>query len=103
MTETPSPKPPCQHEEFEAQVDVIRISDTDEFAAEVRVWCIQCGLSFRFPGLPCGVLASQPSVSPDETVLFAPLFPGPAKELSRTIRFEMSPGEQRALRRRRFN
>jgi hypothetical protein len=61
----------CQHETFEARVDVGRIGggergDSPEwFVAEVRVRCVNCGEPFAFKGLPCGVSRTAPMVSAD--------------------------------------
>lgn len=48
----------CDHEEFEAKVDVNRLTDSGRFMADIRIKCKQCGEPFRFLGLPCGVAVS---------------------------------------------
>ena len=58
---------PCEHEDFEASVDVTRLTDTKRFAADVRIRCRQCGLPFRFIGLPCGSDLNGAAVSVDGT------------------------------------
>lgn len=45
----------CEHKDFSAEVDVSRLEDTGRFMADVRIKCADCGLPFRFIGLPCGV------------------------------------------------
>lgn len=62
----------CQHETFEAVVNVGRIGGDGEdggsphwFTADVRVRCLECGEPFAFKGLPCGVSQNRPMVSAD--------------------------------------
>lgn len=51
----------CEHEQFEAAVDVHRLLDDRDktkvgaFLADVRVRCAQCGQKFQFLGLPQGL------------------------------------------------
>jgi hypothetical protein len=81
----------CAHENFDAAVDVVRISDdgTGEdiihFIASVRIRCVDCGEPFGFRGPPgghswdeprCDVSAltiQLPLMSPAELVLAGPL------------------------------
>ena len=55
----------CQHESFECDVTVNRIEDVRRFMADVRVKCVQCGIPFRFIGLPAGMDYNSPCVSVD--------------------------------------
>lgn len=50
----------CLHENFACECDVNRLSKTEggpinRFTMDVRVKCADCGLSFRFIGLPAGL------------------------------------------------
>jgi len=63
----------CKHEQFEAHVDVNRLSDTGRFSADVRIKCVQCGEPFRFLGLPAGVDPDGPTVSVDGTEARMPI------------------------------
>jgi len=57
----------CPHEQFEAHVDVNRLSDSGRFCADVRIHCVQCGERFRFLGLPAGLDLNGAAVSLDGT------------------------------------
>lgn len=57
----------CNHENFEAQVDVNRFVDIGRFAVDVRVNCVDCGIPFRFLGLPGGLRLEGAAVSVDGT------------------------------------
>lgn len=78
------PDQPCQHENFDAFVDVARItaSDTDPtvvgYAAEIKVTCRDCNEPFRWTGVPAGLSPGHPTCSVDETELRAPLRPASA-------------------------
>jgi hypothetical protein len=61
---------PCEHENFMADVQVNRIplregGPIERYMADVRVKCNDCGLPFRFIGLPAGVDLNGASVSVD--------------------------------------
>lgn len=45
----------CSHHGFEADVRVNRLENVGRFAAEIEIHCSQCGLPFRFLGLPAGL------------------------------------------------
>ncbi len=60
-------QPKCKHEHFDAMVMVNRLEDTGQFNADVRIKCEQCGIPFRFLGLPYGVDLTGAAVSPDGT------------------------------------
>ncbi len=63
----------CAHEDFEANVAVARLERGIEgeqhlpmrFQADVTIKCTQCGLPFRFIGLPAGIDLEGASVSID--------------------------------------
>ncbi len=72
----------CTHPEFAANVVVNRFEDTGRFNAEVRVSCIACGESFRFLGVPAGLLTDRPAVSVDGLELRAPIEPEGVPQLA---------------------
>lgn len=60
----------CLHENFEANVDVSRLPDEEggpvkRYQADVRIRCTQCGVPFRFIGLPAGLDLNGAAVSVD--------------------------------------
>ena len=57
----------CEHEDFLASVNVNGMKDSGRFMADVRISCTQCGIPFRFIGLPFGVDFNGASVSADTT------------------------------------
>lgn len=68
----------CQHEDFEADVKVGRVTDDDggdvvAFVAEVRVRCVECGENFGFRGMPPGLMWEGPTRSPDAREARLPL------------------------------
>lgn len=77
---TADPDRACAHEDFEASVEVNRLTATDggpvtAFSADIRVNCADCGEAFRWIGVPAGMKPDRPMVSVDETELHAPLRP----------------------------
>lgn len=57
----------CEHREFDAFVEVNRIEDVGRFSADLRIRCRECGIPFRFIGLPAGVDLNGAAVSVDAT------------------------------------
>ena len=59
----------CAHLNFMADVDVNRVTDdkgnVQRFNADVRIKCSDCGLQFRFIGLPAGLDLNGAAVSVD--------------------------------------
>lgn len=60
----------CQHPEFAAQINVIRLTGEDGetltgFLAEVRIECAACGRNMQFRGLPAGIHTGGACVSVD--------------------------------------
>lgn len=74
----------CVHEDFEAAVEVNRLTDHegDEevvgYSADIRVACANCREPFRWTGLKAGLSPARPMCSVDETVMLAPLRPASA-------------------------
>lgn len=58
---------PCQHKAFFCDCTVNRLEDVGRFNVDVRVRCEQCGVPFRFIGLPCGSDLNGAAVSIDGT------------------------------------
>jgi hypothetical protein len=54
----PTPVATCKHMNFAASVNVHRLTKTEDadeahrYQADVRIQCAECGLPFRFIGLP---------------------------------------------------
>ncbi len=65
----------CEHKEFEARVEVNRLEDVKMFAADVHIQCSECGMPFRFLGLPGGLHPEHPTVSVDGTEARLPIAP----------------------------
>lgn len=65
----------CEHRSFECDVIVNRIEDVGRFMADVRVKCVECGVPFRFIGLPAGLDYNSPCVSVDGTEGRFPIHP----------------------------
>ena len=61
----PSDDQRCPHMNLSAAVDVARLED--RFSADVRIQCIDCGVPFRFIGLPAGVDLNGAATSVDGT------------------------------------
>jgi hypothetical protein len=66
----------CEHLNFAARVEVNRIEDKGQFAADVHIECVECHKPFRFLGLPGGVSLEKPTVSIDCTEARLPIAPG---------------------------
>lgn len=84
---TTNPDLPCPHEDFEASVEVNRITTSDDaptiatiigYSADIRVSCAHCGEPFRWTGLRAGLSPREPMCNVDETVMSAPLRPASA-------------------------
>ncbi|MFR0354129.1 hypothetical protein [Streptomyces sediminimaris] len=78
------PDKPCPHENFDAYVEVNRVTASDSdatvigYAADIKVNCRECREPFRWTGVPAGCSPRQPMCSVDETELRAPLRPASA-------------------------
>jgi hypothetical protein len=64
-------KTKCEHPNFIASVDVGRIESTTggpmRFSADVKINCTECGVPFRFIGLPAGMDLNGAATSVDAT------------------------------------
>jgi hypothetical protein len=70
----------CEHQAFQCNAAVGRLSELPggpitSYTVEITVHCTECGLPFRFIGLPAGNHYAEPRVSMDGTQLRAPLEP----------------------------
>lgn len=68
----------CQHENFNAVVDVNRIvpyedGDVIVYHADIKISCRDCGQALEFVGLPNGISFYRPTVSLDGQELRAPM------------------------------
>lgn len=79
----------CTHPQHAAFVAVNRMLDSGLFCVDVRIRCVECGIDFRFTGLPSGVHPTQPMVSIDGTELRAPIEPETETRLHETASFTM--------------
>ncbi len=68
MTDKPSEaRSKCQHKNHSCEVDINHIEDVGRWQADVRIKCADCGLPFRFIGLPAGLGLNGAAVSVDAT------------------------------------
>ena len=69
----------CQHEDFEANVGVHRLTNdagqVHAWMADVEVKCAQCGLPFTFPGLANGISSTEARVSVSGEKMSVPIKP----------------------------
>ncbi len=80
----------CNHADFEAQVDVTRLMDSGNYAADVSIKCAHCSKKFCFIGAPAGLSFVRPMVNVDGTQLRCPIEPeGDEKKLHTRLRFEI--------------
>lgn len=68
----------CQHENFQANADIGRITgeqdgDVVAFVMDIKVRCVECGQSFGFRGMPPGLAWDVPTRSPDALEAHLPL------------------------------
>lgn len=75
---------PCQHEAFEATVEVNRLMKASDgpvtgYSASVTIWCADCREPFQWIGVPIGLSPRSPAVSLDGRELRAPLRPASAR------------------------
>lgn len=75
------PDRPCPHEDFCANVEVNRLTKSDEdptvigYDTSITVWCANCDEKFRWIGVQAGSSPGRPMCSVDETELRAPIRP----------------------------
>jgi hypothetical protein len=55
----------CDHRNFDAKVSVNRLEDAGRFTADVEINCAECGVPFKFIGLPIGLDMEGATVSFD--------------------------------------
>lgn len=77
---TAAPAPACEHPEFSASVEVVRLTVTEGapvsgFTSNIHVSCSHCGEPFEWIGLPVGLSPRFPAASVDGQELRAPLRP----------------------------
>jgi hypothetical protein len=77
----------CEHEQFEAHVDVDRLSqheggEVSSYLATVTIRCVGCGEPFGFRGPPTGLSWAEPRCSPDARELRLPLMDPAELELN---------------------
>lgn len=80
---TTDPDRPCPHEDFEASVEVNRLTSSEGgpvtgYSADISVRCANCGEPFRWVGCQAGLSPARPMVSADEATLHAPIRPASA-------------------------
>jgi hypothetical protein len=76
----------CQHTKFITTTGVGRISQVEggpimRYTAEIKIHCAECGLPFRFLGLPFGSHPTSPRLSVDSIELRAPIEPAHVVEI----------------------
>ncbi len=90
----------CEHEQFEAQTRVGRITDGEggkvyRYTLDLKVRCVECNMPFEFVGLPAGSSPDEPMTNFDFTELRAPIRPHTgevAQKLSYKVKSEETPG-----------
>lgn len=70
----------CEHPNFNANVEVSRITETDggpvtNIYADVRVWCRACGEPLCFIGVPPGLSPREPRIEIGAEELRCPMRP----------------------------
>lgn len=65
----------CEHKQFEAKVNVIRLEDNKRFMAEVYVKCIECDTPFQFIGMDIGLAFDKPMIEVDGLEARLPIVP----------------------------
>ena len=57
----------CKHVNLHGHLHITHLEDIGRYTADVRVHCKDCGLPFRFIGLPAGLDLDGATVSVDGT------------------------------------
>ena len=86
----------CQHASFAAKVKVGRLSHVEggpisAFCADVKINCAECGMPFRFIGLPAGVHFAEPRVAVGGMELRAPIEPATHDKFETVATYTMPP------------
>lgn len=76
----------CKHENFGAAVDVHRVAEKvgdpiEDYHADVRINCADCGLAFKFIGMKSGLDYRSPTVRIDGLEASLPIRPSDEKTL----------------------
>jgi hypothetical protein len=76
----------CEHDNFSANVKVIRLTETEGgpvtgYTTDISVKCNSCGIPFRFRGRQYGSSPDEPALSADGLELRAPIEPQYVKEI----------------------
>lgn len=66
----------CKHEDFQANVEVIRHEEDGTFSVDIEVKCHKCGLPFAFLGTGIGYSFTKPTTNVEGTKLNVSLRPG---------------------------
>ena len=53
----------CPHDNFDAQVDVGKLTDINTLMVDLKIVCRECGSRFSFIGLPSGIDFKSPTCS----------------------------------------
>lgn len=90
---------PCAHEQFKCDCKVARLSEIEAgpitgYQLDIEVKCVQCGLQFRFRGIPAGNDPDFPRTSIDGTELRAPIEPASEPRFSSSATYRL-PAKQR--------
>lgn len=81
---TADPDRACPHLDFNASVEVNRLTTSDDdptvigYDTSITVWCAACEEPFRWIGVQAGMSPAKPMCSVDETELRAPIRPASA-------------------------
>lgn len=99
----------CEHEEFDAHVEVNRLEDIGAFAADVTIRCRQCQTPFQFLGLPQGIGFTVATCSADSLEARLPIAPRSegereikqaiAEDQVHILRYELTPEVRRDIAR----
>ena len=86
----------CEHASFACQANIGRLSDEEGgpitgYVADITVKCADCGLGFRFVGIPAGNHHSEPRVSIDGLKLRAPIEPATHQKFQLRADYTMRP------------
>lgn len=54
---------------------IFALEDTQRFMADIKIYCDDCGMPFRFIGFRCGASTTQPAVSVAGEELRVPIEP----------------------------
>ncbi len=81
----------CEHKNLMTECRVALLEDTGRRMAEIKIRCLDCGVPFRFMGLPAGLDFDRPTVSIDGVELNAPVEPETEKRLASGATYRLPP------------